>query len=289
MKIFKSQSAPHRHRRRSGFTLIELLTVIAIIGILAAMLFPTFSRARESARRTSCASNMKQFGIAFALYAGDNDGRYPMAGQYLDIAGYPSWAPGNGHWVAGPKDAPLADIATEAWTNATAIPEQGSLYTYVKNSQIYICPSNEDGRKKMISYSMNCAMAGLSDAAVTEASDVILLVDEEKANDGWFFAADTRGGAAGAATSTDRLTEVHSGGGNLLFSDSHVKFFGTNRFALDTSPQGMTNKGRMTGTPRFHEPSFGPKGSAWNGSSATDSCLIIVPQATPVPTPIPIP
>ena len=65
-------------RPRRGFTLIELLVVIAIISILASMLFPSFSRARESARRISCINNLKQVGISIAMYTSDNDERYPL-------------------------------------------------------------------------------------------------------------------------------------------------------------------------------------------------------------------
>ena len=66
----------HMKIKRQAFTLIELLIVIAIIALLAAILFPVFGRARENARRTSCASNMKQMGLAMLQYAQDYDERY---------------------------------------------------------------------------------------------------------------------------------------------------------------------------------------------------------------------
>jgi prepilin-type N-terminal cleavage/methylation domain-containing protein/prepilin-type processing-associated H-X9-DG protein len=65
--------------KRRGFTLIELLVVIAIISILASILFPVFARARENARRSSCLSNLKQQGLALAMYTQDNDEGFPIA------------------------------------------------------------------------------------------------------------------------------------------------------------------------------------------------------------------
>jgi len=67
----------NRIRRSRGFTLIELLVVIAIIAILAAILFPVFAAARENARKTQCISNLKQLGLAFNMYCGDNKDRFP--------------------------------------------------------------------------------------------------------------------------------------------------------------------------------------------------------------------
>ncbi len=104
LRLSKSQI----RNENKGFTLIELLVVIAIIAILAAILFPVFAQAREKARQTSCASNMKQLSVAILMYAQDYDENTPIGCMYFT----PLWS-----WRI-----PIAD--------------------YAKNTMILICPSD---------------------------------------------------------------------------------------------------------------------------------------------------
>jgi prepilin-type N-terminal cleavage/methylation domain-containing protein/prepilin-type processing-associated H-X9-DG protein len=74
--------------KRRGFSLVELLAAVAIIGLLAALLLPALARARESAKRASCANNLRQIGIAFACYLLENDETYPAAQDPLSTDPY---------------------------------------------------------------------------------------------------------------------------------------------------------------------------------------------------------
>jgi prepilin-type N-terminal cleavage/methylation domain-containing protein/prepilin-type processing-associated H-X9-DG protein len=110
-------------RTRKAFTLIELLVVIAIIAILAAILFPTFARAREKSRMASCASNLKQLGVASLMYTQDNDGFVVSCCINNNTAQYPPCIPARC----------IAPAARGDWVD--------TIYQYVNNSAVYVCPS----------------------------------------------------------------------------------------------------------------------------------------------------
>jgi len=110
-----------RHQSKGAFTLIELLVVIAIIAILAAILFPVFARARENARRTSCASNLKQLGLGYVQYTQDYDEKTPTVSKALITGGSPQ----------GPNYVYIANW----WV---------LLYPYTKSTQILHCPDRTE-------------------------------------------------------------------------------------------------------------------------------------------------
>jgi len=106
--------------RRTGFTLIELLVVIAIIAILAAILFPVFAQAREKARAISCLSNSKQIGLGLYMYVEDYDELMPSA--FAAVAAINGGDPG------------------------CPIDFESQIQPYVKNEQLYKCPSDSTPR-----------------------------------------------------------------------------------------------------------------------------------------------
>ncbi len=152
MKSTYSQCRPER-----AFTLIELLVVIAIIAILAGMLLPALSSAKEKAIRAQCVSNYRQLGLGITMYANDNNDSMPHPGWGND---YPCWL-----YTAIGGVIPLPNQ-----TNIEKSYGTGQIWPQVKNDKVYFCPKDKTNKtanpyyaqrqNKLSTYIMNGAVNG---------------------------------------------------------------------------------------------------------------------------------
>jgi len=220
---------------RKGFTLIELLVVIAIIAILAAILFPVFAKAREKARQTSCASNMRQIGLGFYQYTQDYDEHFPS----------------NPQTCATGTNGSATATGCIGWGN--------QIYSYEKSTGVYKCPddatqTSTDTTGYTVwpsSYSMNANLTatgtgagnnGNTLAELAAPSSTVLAADTDTSvvcdpiNNSEYCSNVTQGGADGGGagtgnggscdgglnTTTYNTTE-HDPSVMFLATDTHVK------------------------------------------------------------------
>lgn len=200
--------------QRKGFTLIELLVVIAIIAILAAILFPVFAKAREKARQSSCASNLKQLGTAHMAYAQDYDETY------------------GGTWFQVPETSPhilpnACGYAVTFWTLY--------LEPYIKSAGIYQCPSGTlantgcrvpnveipANNTHLRSYNINITFVGWNGCKMASVNSPSGLVHMLDANYHFLF-----GDYAPGSWDYNEpyVANRHSEGANVLWADGHVKW-----------------------------------------------------------------
>ncbi len=199
-----------------AFTLIELLVVIAIIAILAAILFPVFGQAKAAAKKAACISNIRQIGMAALMYSNDYDDVGPGAAIGAADAGLV------GGWIYYNR-FPADDGALPAGYDVT----KGSLYPYIKNGGIFVCPVDNFAKTSGNSFAINECVTipnngfeeGMSLTSLEAPSDTAYFLEEwenETANTGstddGFYVPIANG-----------VSSRHNLFSNFDFADGHAK------------------------------------------------------------------
>ena len=227
--------------RERAFTLIEMLVVIAIIGILAALLLPALARSKQQAAKIQCMSNLRQLQLAWQLYVTDNNGWLPR-NNFTQEAGktwiYASWTAG---WLDYSDNNPDNTNTTLLTTGGF-----GRIGQYTANAGIYKCPAdkswaNHAGKPqpRIRSYSMNSYVGSRqysytdggaayyvywkdSDLGKPPPAKHFVFIDEHEdfINDGFFFFSMAGGPRAGWI---DLPAARHQNAANLTFADGHVE------------------------------------------------------------------
>ncbi len=203
-----------RARNANGFTLIELLVVVAIVAVVAAILFPVFSGVRERGRRTVCQSNLKQLALAMQQYVQDNNGAYPV---------YPNWGYGVYSYT---KNAQVFRCTDHPPYEAAGFGDFSSPNPYnTMNSRLadYIY---DESRLDSFSYGDGWERYdAVYESKIATPATIWLNMDAYD-----FYSISTNGigeYARRIATSCGRHfngSTIHSGGGDYSYLDGHVKW-----------------------------------------------------------------
>jgi len=222
-----------------AFTLIELLVVIAIIAILAAMLLPALSKAKQSAWTTRCISNMHQIGMGMKMFADDNGDSYPESGGNIHWGAIDSGT-GKPSWL----EQILPEVGNTNVFNCPAnvqLPEQyQGPFNYFNGCNAAFIATGNDASVRGPSILFPSAFVLGGDTAGTAGGPIVFdPLDADKDD----YTQNCVGGAA--ADSVTEFWQIHSKGQNVMFADGHSKWYksfnaGEMTFGYNTMTNWMT-------------------------------------------------
>jgi len=263
-----------KQTRRKGFTLVELLVVIGIIALLISILLPSLNRARETANRVKCGSNMRQIGQAIQLYANENKGNYPRTIYTVGSGANCKW------------DARTTSVAVDPFTDNVAkanINDVGqAMFLLIRTQditpEVFICPSSNDEKdtynstagssaqsktnfsaQKNLSYSManpypdSNAVNNSYKLNATTGAEFAICADKNPAGAPNYTGLTTANEVSSQKDMQLANSPNHQGQGeNVLYGDGHAEFqqnpfCGSKRDCIYTaSPNSPANPGQVT-------------------------------------------
>jgi prepilin-type N-terminal cleavage/methylation domain-containing protein/prepilin-type processing-associated H-X9-DG protein len=286
----KSEPEKFMHAKRNrAFTLIELLVVIAIIGILASLLLPVLAKAKASAQKAVCLSNLKQWGVALNLYLNDADGVLPDTKiangtppnpinysedmpKWSDLVDFAHFGQGYSAWF---NVLPRYIGASPLWKYAVNSSAQVNIANYNSGKNIFHCPTalaqpldafySQNADAICFQYGMNSkgrefngnGVTGSTNypvkmAQVRNASAFVMFSDNRVlATDkpAWYNGSDALGSPQNY---TSRFSLRHNNGGNIVFSDGHAEYFPYDYVCINGTPYGQSGKPCDPGRPDIH-------------------------------------
>jgi len=237
--------------RNSGFTLIELLVVIAIIAILASMLLPALSKAKEAGRRIACANDIRQLGLAARMYVDDNEGRFPPRVLGALPGAWPTTLHEyykNPRILLCPSDGPNP---ARGLTDTVAWPYDAALRSYIMNG--WNDYWQEHGTNVSVGNLNGIVGTSMPESAIREPSETILFGEKQTESPHYYmdFLETASGNDFDEVEHGRHMGLKTSGGSNYAFADGSARYLRYGRAVSPLNLWAVTDSWRKSAAPGF--------------------------------------